>query len=34
MEGDGRVIVAIGLAEGDGSRGVEVGDYEVLELGR
>lgn len=34
VKGDGIVVVAIGLTEGDGSCGVEVGDYEVLQLGR
>lgn len=31
MKGDGGVVVMM-FADGDGSCGVEVGDYEVLEL--
>ena len=32
MKGNCGVVVMIGFADGSGSCGVEVGDYEVLEL--
>ena len=34
MKGDDGLVVVTGFAKGDGGCGVEVGNYEVLELPR